>query len=170
MMNSTVEWSEALSRTRRTVPATSIRLLSIGQLAIGIPIVLLVVVAAVMMSVRPAGLQIWLGVLLLAFVGGLLVWQGVRWLRILRRRATKEIVDLSVPYAFRITENTLEFPGGDIAAAASWPRTHTMARVRSIMGSPALILTCTGRRPRRFLSRHLRQTPAEIVQALSTSS
>lgn len=106
----------------------------------------------------------------LGLPGAFMVWQGIRQLRAGWGLKDGEVVKLSAPYAFRVTDSTIDFPEFYGKNAESWPRASTTSAEGSFLGFKTLKMEHPDRKSRRFFALGLTQTPEQVVRELQSSA
>lgn len=102
----------------------------------------------------------------LGLPGAFMVWHGIRQFRAAWGPTAGEVVKLSAPYAFRITDTNIEFPEFYGHGSETWRRASTTATAGSLLGFTTLTLEHPDRQRRRFFANGLVQPTEQVVQAL----
>lgn len=110
--------------------------------------------------------QLAFGGLFLAVIAAALLWSGRHRLLAARGRADDEEVFFVAPYAFVVTDATLEFPEVLGRPAESWDRESTSSEVATVAKQDMLVLTHPQFRTRRFAARALKETPSQVLAAI----
>lgn len=166
MQSRTVEVAEWARRAVRTQSVGRVRRLAVGAVGVGAFLVVLAVAGCVTFLATWSQPGMLFGVAFLAVMGSFMIWSGLIRLRVNRGRSAEQRVTFAAPHAFRITGDTLEFPGTVMQVSESWPRTVTTATVESTLGRSTLTLRHPGRRTRRYLAKGLRESPEQVLAAL----
>lgn len=152
-------WTQRLpSRTRRQVRRHSIAGVVVGGLFL-----LLGLLGGIVRIIDRGFSPEVLGVLVLVVIGGLLCWNGIRRLGWVPRGAPDTPVRFSAPYAFELTDTTIEFPAYQANPAESWQLPGTSVEVTGQGRREALRLAHRGRRTRRYFAHALAESPASVA-------
>lgn len=167
MVNYAVELAEVTQLAKQRHTAGSVRRVAVASILVGAMLLLLTVAGIVTVFALGAPATMLFGSALLGVTGGLVLWSAIRRLRTCRGRSGDEPVSFVAPYAFRITDDTLEFRETVGRAAESWPRQASRARVASKGGRRGLTLEHPDRSRRHFFASVLRETPERIQEIVS---
>lgn len=166
MVDRIVALTESSMKPGRMRKVASVRRTAAASLIIGCLLILLSAAALSLIIMTWSQPELLVGVAFLGVVGGLMVWSGRNRLHVNRLRNPRDDVNSVAPHAFRITDDTLEFPGSLAQAAQSWSRASTTATVESCLGQPALKLAHPDRVPRRYFAKVLKETPETVLRAV----
>ena len=102
-------------------------------------------------------------------VGGTMAYVGFHGVRRVKEARSDEELSSRGPYAFLITDDTVEFPGTQSLPAESWDRATTTASLRGSGLVRRLTLKHPGKRTRGYLVRTLGVDGKLVVDQLSRS-
>lgn len=167
-MATRIELSHDLTDRLRSRTAGQRRRASAGLIGLGIVLVVVAAALAGALAVRPEARQLEpvLAMVILGAVGLWMIGVGATRRRRLDGLPAEAGVLVGAPYAFEITDSTLEFPSRLDHDAESWTLRGTHAEVRRVAGQPTLVLRHEGFATRRFFSFVLVEAPDAVLAAV----
>jgi len=158
------EWTQRLpTRTRRQV-----RRNSIAGVVLGCLLMVLAVVGGVVRVVDRGFAPEVLGAVAILVIGGLCLWIAARRLRWMPPGAPDSPVRFTAPYAFELTDDSIEFPAFQGRRAESWGLDRTEVEVTGQGRGESVRLRHPDHRPRRFLASALAESPADVVAVVES--